>query len=224
MRRTEILTDAEIRNAKPDKGKFVKRLLDGDGLYLQVTRSRDGVNKNWIFRYEMDGERHDYGIGPLHRYSLAEARRWRVELRQLIGDGIDPLQEKIKDRKERLAAKAKELKVKTFKQCTEAYYTVHKNSLTNEKYRRQWLWNMETYVFPTIGELNVADIDTAHIEQTLGPIWNTKGDTASKIQGQIKKVFDWAIAGKYRTGDNPARREYITALLSKPRIEKNHRR
>jgi integrase len=81
---------------------------------------------------------------------------------------------------------------------------------------------MQTYVYPTIGKLNVADIETAHIKDTLEPIWHTIGDTASKIQGQIKKVFDYAIAGNYRTGDNPARREYITALLSKPRMEKNH--
>ena len=32
MRKTDILTDAQIRNAKPEKGKFVKRLLDGDDL------------------------------------------------------------------------------------------------------------------------------------------------------------------------------------------------
>jgi integrase len=222
MRRVDLLTDAEIRNAKPDRGKFVKRLLDGDGLYLQVTKSTEGFNRNWIFRYEMDGERHDMGLGPLHRVSLAEARRKKADLRTAIAEGIDPLQERIDLRKERLAKKAKELKVKTFKQCTEAYYKVHQRNLKNEKYRRQWLWNMQTYVFPTIGELNVADIDTAHIEKTLEPIWSTIGDTASKIQGQIKKVFDWAIAGKYRIGDNPARREYITALLSKPKLDKNH--
>jgi integrase len=222
MRKIDLLTDAEIRSAKPGKGKFVKRLLDGDGLYLQVTKSTDGVNKNWILRYEMDGERHDMGLGPLHRISLAEARRKKADLRAAIGDGIDPLQERIEARKERLAAKAKRVKTKTFKQCTEAYYKIHQRNLKNERYRKQWLWNMQTYVFPVIGELNVADIDTAHVEKTLEPIWSTIGDTASKIQGQIKKVFDWAIAGKYRIGDNPARREYITALLSKPRLEKNN--
>ena len=62
MRKTDILTDAQIRNAKPEKGKFVKRLLDGDGLYLQVTKTKEGFNRNWIFRYEMDGVRHDYGV------------------------------------------------------------------------------------------------------------------------------------------------------------------
>jgi integrase len=222
MRKVDLLTDAEIRKAKPDRGKFVKRLLDGDGLYLQVTKAKEGVNRNWIFRYEMDGERHDYGIGALHRVSLAEARRRRTDLRLAILDGIDPLQERNQARKERLAAKAKEQKARTFEQCTAAYHKVHSPHLKSERYRRQWLWNMQTYVYPTIGKLNVADIETAHIEQMLALIWNTIGDTASKIQGQVKRVFDYAIAGKYRTTDNPARRELIVARLGKPRKEKNN--
>ena len=108
MRKTDILTDAQIRNAKPEKGKFVKRLLDGDGLYLQVTKAKEGFNRNWIFRYEMDGVRHDYGVDPLHRVSLAEARRRRTDLRLAILDGIDPLQERVDARKERLAGQGGE--------------------------------------------------------------------------------------------------------------------
>jgi len=222
MRKMEILTAAAIRNCKPDRGKIVKRLLDGAGLYLQATRSETGVNRNWIFRYELDGERHDYGIGPLHTVSLAEARSRAGDLRLMLIDGIDPLRERKQAKKERLAAKAKEMKVKTFQQCTEDYFKVHGPKLKNEKYRRQWLRNMTEYVFPVIGNLNVADIDTPHIEQTLAPIWNTIGDTASKIQAQIKRVFDFAIAGKYRTGDNPARRELIGSRLGQPRRDKNN--
>jgi integrase len=224
MRKVDLLSDADIKNATPDEGKTVKRLLDGDRLYLfaSVAANAVDINKTFVFRYQLDGKRNDYGIGPYPAVSLAEARRRAGELRLAVLDGIDPLEERKEARKERLAAKAKRIKTKTFKQCTEAYYKVHQRNLKNEKYRRQWLWNMETYVFPVIGGLNVADIDTAHVEKVLEPIWNTIGDTASKIQGQIKKVFDWAIAGKYRAGDNPARREYITALLSKPKLDKNH--
>jgi integrase len=215
MRKTEILTDAEVRNAKPDRGKFVKRLLDGDGLYLQATKSKEGVNRNWIFRYEMDGERHDYGIGPLHRIGLAEARRRRMELRQLIHDGIDPLQERIEARKERLAKKAREVKATTFKACAEAYYKIHHKTWSNEKHRKQWLSTMQDYAFPVIGSLNVNDIDTAHIERVLAPIWEKIPETASRVQKRIEHVFSYAIAGKLRTGDNPARREYLKARLGK---------
>jgi hypothetical protein len=42
MRKVDLLTQAQVKNAKPDAGKFVKRLLDGGGLYLQATRSTNG--------------------------------------------------------------------------------------------------------------------------------------------------------------------------------------
>src|SRR5215472_1556092 len=120
MRKTEMLTDRAIRNAKPGKDKTVKRLLDGDRLYLQATTSlAGGVNRNWVFRYEHDFKRHDYGIGPYPTVSLAEARSRAGDLRLMLIDGIDPLRERNQAKKERLAAKAKEMKARTFEQCTE---------------------------------------------------------------------------------------------------------
>jgi Arm DNA-binding domain len=105
MRRIELLREKQVRNAAPDPGKFVKRLADGGGLYLQATISpKDGVNRNWIFRYERDGARHDLGIGPLHTVGLADARRKAKELRQrLVLDGVDPLAAREAERAERRA-------------------------------------------------------------------------------------------------------------------------
>jgi integrase len=222
MREMNRLTDAKVRSIKPDKGKFVKRLADGGGLVLQATASGEGVNRNFIFRYQRDGERHDYGIGPAHTVTLAEARRKATELRLLLLDGVDPLQERLDAKAERLAAKAKEVKAKTFEQCARAYYKIHQKGWKNEKYRAQWLSNFERYVFPKIGALNVADIDSAHIEDLLTPIWERIPDTASKVQSQIKLVFNYAKAGKLRDGDNPAARELVTARLGKPMFDREH--
>lgn len=224
MRKTEILTDADIRNAKPKKGKTIRRLLDGDRLYLQasVAQSALDINRNWVFRYELDGDRHDYGIGPYPAVSLGEARRRAGELRLLILDGIDPLQERIEARKERLAAKAKRVKAKTFKECAERYYEIHRKGWKNDVYRKQWHSNMVRYVYPLIGDLNVGDVDHAHIEQVLTPIWDRIPDSANKIQGQISRVLDWAKAGKLRDGENPAARNFVTARLGKLKRGRNH--
>ena len=197
MRRTEILTDAEVRNAKPDKGKFVKRLLDGAGLYLQATKSAIGVNRNWIFRYELDGERHDMGLGPCI-VGLSEARRRASELRLQILDGIDPMQERADLKAERLARKAERIKATTFKECAEQYYKKHHTTSTNEKHRKQWLSTIGDYVFPVIGNLNVSDIETRHIEKVLDPIWSKIPETASRVQKRVEHVMNYAIAGKLR--------------------------
>jgi hypothetical protein len=223
MREIDRLTDAEIRNAKPDKGKFVKRLLDGAGLYLQATKSGSGVNRNWIFRYELDGERHDLGLGPLHTVRLADARRMAAGLRLQILEGIDPAQERADLKAERLARRAQRVKATTFKDCAEQYYKKHHKTWTNDKHRKQWISTMRDYVFPVLGALNVADIETAHIEKVLDPIWAKIPETASRVQKRIEHVLNYAIAGKLtRNGDNPARREYVKARLGKLQKDVEH--
>ena len=44
---------------------------DGRGLYLRIGPS--GA-KSWIFRYMIDGKRHDLGMGTIYDTTLAEAR------------------------------------------------------------------------------------------------------------------------------------------------------
>jgi integrase len=217
VRQINLLTEFAVKNAKPDKGKFVKRLLDGGGLYLQATLSRSGgINRNWIFRYELDGQRHDLGLGPLHTVTLSEARRRASELRLQILDGIDPAQERADLKAERLAKKAARVKAIRFKECAEAYYKIHHKTWTNEKHRKQWVSTMRDYVYPVIGDLNVADLDTAHFEKALAPIWEKIPETASRVQKRIEHVMNFAIAGKLtKNGDNPARRELLKARLGK---------
>jgi integrase len=213
MRRTDILTPAAIRNAKPAKGRFVARLLDGDGLYLQITQSVEGYNKNWILRYELDGVRHDYGIGPLHRVSLAEARQAKHDLREAIRQGVDPLQEKREAKKQRLAEIAKQVKVTSFEACARLFYAKHRSNWKNPVHQKQWISDMERLAFPVIGRLSVADIDTSHVLKVLEPIWSKTPETASRLQGRMARVFDYAKAAKLISGDNPAARKPITALL-----------
>jgi integrase len=216
MREINLLSEFEVKNAKPDKGKFVKRLLDGAGLYLQVTKSlSSGFNRNWIFRYELDGKRHDLGLGPAHTVSLGEARRKATELRLQIYDGIDPAQERADLKAERLGRKAAKLKATTFQQCWQAYFKIHAKTWKNPKHRAQWESTMRTYVLPVLGPLNVADIETAHIEKVLAPIWDKIPETASRVQNRIKLVLSYAIAGGFRTGDNPASRDLVKARLGK---------
>jgi hypothetical protein len=97
-------------------------LPDGANLYLQVTLAKGGnVNRSWLFRYELDGKRHDMGLGPLRDFGLAEARdRARVQ-RQQIRDGIDPLAAKRERKRDRLAKLAEQVRAVTFRQCVEMY-------------------------------------------------------------------------------------------------------
>jgi integrase len=81
---------------------------------------------------------------------------------------------------------------------------------------------MRTYVLPVLGPLNVADIETAHIEKVLAPIWGKIPETASRVQNRIKLVLAYAIAGGFRSTDNPAARDLVKARLGKIQRTNGH--
>lgn len=206
----DLLTPFEVENAKPDEGRFVKRLLDGKGLYLQATLGKHGaINRNWVFRYELDGVRHDMGIGPLDVCGLAKARAEAAKFRLQLLENIDPLEareaERAAQEAERRKKLAEEAKAVTFKECFEAFYRVHSKNWKNPKHRAQWRSTLETYAYPVIGDLNVADVDIGHVQKVLNPIWDEIPETATRVQKRIENVLDYATASKFRTGDNPAR-------------------
>lgn len=182
------------------RGKSTPGLYaDGGGLYLQVT---EAGAKTWIYRFMLKGRRRDMGLGALHTVSLAEAREEARRCRQLVRDGLDP----IDSRKEaRLAARAATAKVMTFKQCAEAYLKAHEAGWQNAKHAAQWSSTLDRYAYPVMGELSVAAVDTGLVMKALEPIWSTKTETASRVRGRIEAILDWAIVRKYREGENPAR-------------------
>src|SRR5271155_3288494 len=74
------------------------RYGDGHGLYLQVTPA--GV-RSWLLRYERAGRERWMGLGPLHTFTLEEARARARQARQQIADGIDPLDARKAERAQR---------------------------------------------------------------------------------------------------------------------------
>jgi integrase len=183
---------------------------DGGGLYLQVTES--GA-RTWIYRFMLHGRAREMGLGPLHVFSLAEARERARECRKFRHEGIDPIEARnAKKAEARLAAAT----AMTFKQCAEAYIDAHKAGWKNPKHAAQWPSTLTSYVYPIFGNLPVQAIDTALVMKAIEPIWTAKPETASRVRGRIESVLDWATARGYRKGENPARwRGHLENLLPK---------
>jgi integrase len=185
--------------------------LDGDGLYLQTSLGDDGktIRRSWTFRYELFGQRHELGLGPVRDVGLAQARAKRGELRQQLRDGIDPLafrkQQREAARLEQMRLTAEKAKALSFEQCAEQCMAGHRAGWSNLKHAEQWQNSLRNDVYPVIGKLNVAGITTAHVVRVLEPIWTKKPETASRVRGRIEKVLAWATVRGFRTGDNPAR-------------------
>lgn len=195
---------------KVSKLKEPGRYADGHGLYLQVSK---WGTKAWIFRYMKAGRARHMGLGPLHTLSLQEARERARKARQALVDGKDPIEDRTSVR---LAERAEAAKRITFKEAAEKYIAAHKAGWKNAKHGEQWESTLSTYAYPTIGNLSVADVDTAHVLKIIEPIWGSKTETASRVRGRVESVLDWATARKFRQGDNPARwRGHIDKLLPK---------
>jgi integrase len=129
--------------------------------------------------------------------------------------GLDPLAEK-QAATARAAAEAQNQKARmvTFRAVAETYMGANEAGWKNPKHRRQWSATLQSYVYPHMGSLPVAEIDTPHVLAALEPIWRSKPETASRVRGRIEVILDYARARKWRDGENPARwRGHLAQLL-----------
>jgi integrase len=172
------------------------------GLYLQVGRSG---TKSWLLRYELGGRERFMGLGALSDFTLKEARERARAKRQLLTDGIDPIEQKRAERRAREQQAKQASEIPTFKAAAETYFRVHGPKWRNQRHAKQFMSTLQAYAFPKFGNLRVDDITTEDVRRALEPIWHRIPSTASRVRGRIENVLSWAIATKYREGPNPAR-------------------
>jgi integrase len=184
---------------KVERVKAPGRYHDGHGLYLQV---RNANNKSWLLRFERGGVERWLGLGPTHIYNLKQAREKARDARALLHDGTDPIEDRKAKKAERALAAAKTI---TFRECAEAFIAANEGAWKNAKHATQWTATLKTYVYPRIGNLPIANIDTGLVLKCIDPIWRDKTETASRVRGRIESILGWATVRNYRTGDNPAR-------------------
>lgn len=188
---------------------------DGQGLYLRV---QGGGAKSWIFRYQLGGIRREMGLGSLTERPAHEARLEAAKLRASIRSGTDPIASR------RRAAQEAELErqrvavaATDFMSITAEYIQSHRAGWTNAKHAAQWESTLKTYVFPFVGNKDVAAIGTEDVLRILEPIWAKKTETASRVRSRIELVLSYAKARNLRRGENPAVwRGHLDALLPKP--------
>ncbi len=181
------------------------------GLSLQISPS--GA-RSWILRVKIGSKRRDMGLGPFPGVTLAQAREKARQAREKIDRGQDPILER--ERAQSLL-RAQQASAITFEGAARAFMDVKSAEWTNPKHAAQWAATLETYAYPVIGKMHVADVQQAHILQVLQPIWLSKTETASRLRGRLESILDWARVRGYRSGENPARwRGHLDKLLPTP--------
>ncbi len=135
------LNDRQVKNAKPDVKSY--RLVDGDGLYLEVTPSG---SKIWRMRANLNKKEIVLTFGNYPAILLAQARKECEESHTLISQGIDPRKVR-KEKQEQSAA----VSANTFERIAREW---HENKLIGwkENTARDMIVRLERDVFPSIAK------------------------------------------------------------------------
>ena len=169
------------------------------GLSLRVY---DAGQRAWVLRTMVAGKRREFGLGGYPTVLPASARdRARATLDKIFA-GLDPTEEKQRQRSALRAAKAKAV---SFSKVAEQYIAQHEAGWKNPKHAAQWATTLATYAYPVIGSVTVANVDTPLVLKVLESIWTEKTETASRLRGRIEAILDYATAKGLREGPNPAR-------------------
>ena len=91
----------------------------------------------------------------------------------------------------------------SFRCAFDAFFATKRKTLSNRKHAAQWRSTMETYVFPTIGNRPVAEIEAREILDLLTPIWFARAETAKRVLQRVEAVFKSAILRGYRQRVSP---------------------
>lgn len=190
--------------AKPLTALEIKRLTKqgfhavGTLAGLAISINPQGA-KSWVLRTTYGGSRRKMGLGSFPAVTLAEATEKARQIKSEIDKGLDPIQVKKANKSKLISDKAKS---KTFEECAKLF--LDSRTFHNKKHAKQWESTLRTYAYPHIGKLLVADIGIENIKAVLDPIWRSKTETASRLQGRIKSIIDYAIVSGYREKSNPA--------------------
>ena len=197
------------------------RYADGLGLYLVVRH--EGV-RYWGFRYQINKRARMMCLGPLHTVSLAEARIRTRQQRQILLEGLDPIEVKNEHRAATAEAdRLARIRSVTFAQALNEFLKSAKVvQFKNDKHRKQWRSTLES-VLPALGNLPLNSITPAYMLDALLPMWKRTPETASRIRGRIERLFDWAKPLGHFDGDNPAQWDLLKDHLPTKAKAKHHK-
>tara|TARA_R110000851_G_scaffold333531_1_gene514866 strand:- start:44988 stop:46181 length:1194 start_codon:yes stop_codon:yes gene_type:complete len=194
----KLITDRKARSIQPKQSPIHAGVT---GLML-FPGTEPGRGK-WILRFvsPTTGKRRDMGLGAYpDDTSVANAIRKARDARALLSDGLDPIE-----------AKRSHRAIPTFEQAARQRHEVVSADFKNEKHKKQWITTLETYVFPTLGNMRVTDLTPLSFAEALKPIWITKRETARRVKMRCSDVMA-ACIGMGWIESNPL--DHINKILT----------
>lgn len=154
------------------------------------------------------GKRRDMGLSTYPGVSISDARKLALSARDLIRQGIDPIDDRVAKKQAQLV----QSKIYTFKEAAEVVHENLKDGWSSARHAENWISSLEMYLFPNLGRRKVTELKAKDFADTLRPIWIKKADTASRIKQRCSVIMDWCVAEEIIEG-NPV--GVVDKLLSK---------
>ncbi len=213
MKRSEIkkrpLADTVLASLEPEAKEY--RELDGNGLYLRV---KPNGQKGWLLRHKKpDGRWGWHGLGGYPDVPAKVARKKALELRDLVADGIDPVQHKAAQRAAREAAV-----LNPFRESVAYWYQRKVDDGLAESTLRLMRGYLDNDILPALGDKPITEIsprDCAALQAKIEARGAT--NTRDKIRVALRQIFSQAIA-RGLCEVNPAS-ELVTIATKKPKAQ-----
>lgn len=198
------LTDIAIKNARPSDKAY--KLFDGGGLFLLITPANQ---KYWRLKYRHSGKEKLLALGVYPEVSLAAARKKREEARDSLAQGADP------------SAQRKEVKRLAILSAATSFEAVAREWFESQRggwsagYAEKVIGSLEGDVFPTLGDMPIADIEAHTLVGVLRAV-EARGvrETAKRILQRTRAVFQYGIMTG-RCARNPASDVDAQVILKK---------
>jgi len=156
---------------------------DGEGLWLSKYDKSAG---KWFVRMTINGRRREMGLGRWPDVSLSEAREHAANARRNVRFGVDPIEERLKQRQhvDRLSV------ADAVQGCFEA----RQAELKGDGIAGRWMSPLSLHILPKIGKTAIEDVDQHLIKTVLEPIWHAKASTADKALQRLNLTLKHAAA------------------------------
>lgn len=179
------LNNTKISNAKPKEIQYT--LSDGGGLELRINPTG---SKQWVLKYQkpITKKRTNIGLGAYPALSLADARKERERIKQLLQNNIDP-----KERKEEETFKAKVELNNTLFLIAKAWFEVKKPTVSEDHAEDIWR-SLEKHIMPTLANTAISKITAPLVIETLKPLAE-KGslESVKRVSQRMNEVMAYAV-------------------------------
>ena len=182
---TNLLSAAECKNATSN-GSAVRKLSDGDGLYLWVYV--DG-RKYWRMRYWQAAKEKTLSLGVYPKVSLSDARKKREELRKQLEADLDPSAERQANNLRKKLSAENSFQAVSLEWYKKQLHTWVPHHAADVKRR------LESNIFPSLGKRPIDQIEAPELLQTIRKI-ESRGsyDLAHRVLQVCGQIFRYGIA------------------------------